>query len=542
MGAGIGRASRAIGLLAVLAVGAGACGSSSDSGPSEDDTEANQAAPTDEGEATPGGTLRVAMPAEIDGLNPTSNRWSIEGNMIASAVFDPLLTFDENRELVPMLAESVVPNDEGTVWTITVREGVEFHDGTDLDAEAVKLNIDTRKSNPLTGGALAPVEEVVVVDPLTVEVRMSTPWFGYDYTLAAQGGYMAAPAQIEDAENSTRVAIGTGPFRQVGQFSTGQPIELERNDAYWDGAANLDGIEFSAISDASSRQSALTAGDVDMILTETPATIVAFRDQEGIVQVEDPASEEAYIMLNFATPPFDNEHARLALAYATDQAALIDVLGADVLGEAEGPYVESERYHNPDSGYPGYDPAKAEEELAAYEDETGQPLSFTVESSIGATGEAAEALVAQWNDLGIDATYESLEQTTFLSGMFVSDFQAAAFRNFGYVNPDSNYIFWHSSQAKGLGTGSINFNQMTNPELDALLDEARASNDDDARLELYREVTPTLNATVPYIWMYHSNWALAASDSVGGLTVPQELGFSRQDAKPWWDELWLQPG
>lgn len=531
---------RALALLAVMAIGAGACGSSSGGGSGDDATEANQAAPTDEGEATPGGTLKVALPAEIDGLDPTSNRWSIEGNMIASSVFDPLLTFDEERQLVPMLAESVEPNDDGTVWTITVRDGITFHDGTPLDAEAVKLNIDMRKANPISGGALAPIEEVVVVDPLTAEVRMSTPWFGYDYTLAAQGGYMAAPSQLNDTENKTRTAIGTGPFQQVGQFSTGQPIVVERYDDYWDGEAYLDGIEFSVVVDSGSRQSALTAGDVDMILTETAATITEFRDAEGVIQVEDVASEEAYIMLNFAKPPFDNIHARKALAYATDQDALIEILGPDVLQPANGPYVESERYFNEESGYPAYDPEKAEEELALYEEETGQPLSFSLEASQGAVGDAAEALVAQWVDLGIDASFESLEQSTFLAGMFVSDFQAAAFRNFGYVNPDSNYIFWHSSQAKGLGTGSINFNQMKNPELDALLDDARGSNDDEARLEQYQQITPTLNEMVPYIWMYHSAWALAANEDVGGLTVPQSLGFSRQDAKPWWDELWLK--
>src|SRR5690606_24149257 len=126
--------------------------------------------------------------------------WSLDGNLIGSAIFDTLLTFDENRQLVPALATSVTPNADGTVWTITVREGVTFHDGTPFDAAVVKANIDKRKSNPITGGALAPIGEVVVVDPKTVEVRMSTPWFGYDYTLAAQGGYMESLGQLSSPD------------------------------------------------------------------------------------------------------------------------------------------------------------------------------------------------------------------------------------------------------------------------------------------------------------------------------------------------------
>src|SRR5690606_7156493 len=143
--------------FALVAIGCGGDDSSS----SSQTNQANQGAPTDEGPPVDGGTLRVAVGADIDGLNPIQGRWSLEGNLIGSSIYDGLVTFDENRQLVPRLAESVTPNADGTVWTIKVREGVSFHDGTPFDAAAVKANLDARKAVAISGDALRNLQEVV---------------------------------------------------------------------------------------------------------------------------------------------------------------------------------------------------------------------------------------------------------------------------------------------------------------------------------------------------------------------------------------------
>ncbi len=533
---------RLLALFMALGLVAAACGDSDDEsseGGSEGTTGPNVA--TDEGTPTPGGVLKVALPAEIDGMNPAKNRWSLEGNTIASSVYDTLMTFDEERNLVPRLAESLEPNTEGTVWTITLRPDVTFHDGTPFDAEAVKLNIETRKADAISGGALAPIDEIVVVDPLTVEVRMNTPWFGYDYTLAAQGGYMAAPAQLL-AEDGSKKAIGTGPFEQEGEFTPGQPIEMVRNEDYWDTKALLDGIEFSAILDETARTASLESGQIDMILTQNPEDITKFRTAGGFEQAEDVAAEETFAMLQTAAPPFDNIHARKALAYATDPDAVNQAVGGGIQQVADQPYTPEERYFVEESGYPLYDPAQAEAELELYKQDTGEStLSFTLKSTTGnRQTKEAELLQAQWAEVGIEANIEPAEQATFLSDMFFGDFEAAMFRNFAYVNPDSNYIFWHSSNAGGIGNGSINFGQIKSADVDQALDTARATTDEATRLTEYQNVVQALNAEVGFVWLYHNVWGLAAQDGVGGLSEPQRLGFARQDGKPWWPAIWLQ--
>jgi peptide/nickel transport system substrate-binding protein len=529
--------ARLLAVLASILVLTAACGSSGDEGSGTGGT-VNQAAPTDEGTPTPGGTLRVAVGAEPDGLLPITARWSLEGNLIASSIYDTLMTFDEDRNLVPRLAESMTPNADGTVWTIKLRPDVVFHDGTPFDATAVKKNIDARRAVPITGTALKPIKEVLALDPLTVEVRMRTPWFGYDFTVAAQGGYMAAPAAIE--ANDSTLAIGTGPFKLAGTWRPGDPIRLVRNERYWGDKAHLDGIEFRVIVDQSSRAAALQSGDVDLILTQDPESVKRFRSTQGIVQVEDFAAEETFAMLNLTKPPFDNIHARKALAHATNRQAINDAVGGGIQKDADQPYTENERYFLEDSGYPAYDPDKAREEIAAYTAETGKPLSFTITSpSSNQQKSEAELLQAQWSAVGAQVSIEVLEQGSFLAQVFLGQFQAAMFRNFAYVNPDSNYIFWHSSYADP--GGGINFGGLRSDAVDRALDTARATADPDLRATEIKKAVRAINEEVAFIWLYHNDWGLAANTRVGGLTAPQRLGFARQDGKPWWPNIWLRP-
>src|SRR5690606_894146 len=207
--------------------------------------------------------------------------------------------------------------------------------------------------------------------------------------------------------------------------------------------------------------------------------------------------------------------------------------------DADQPYTEDEEFFVEDSRYPAYDPAKAQEHVQAYEAQTGQPLSFTlITPTSNQQRQEAELLQAQWAAVGIDASINALEQGSFLAAPFLGDFQAAMFRNFAYVNPDSNYIFWHSSFANP--DGGINFGGIRSAALDDALDTARRTQDVETRREQYQRAVQAINEEVAYIWLYHNVWGLAARDDVGGLGVPQELGFARQDGKPWWSQLWLK--
>ena len=518
-----------------LALLAGACGSKGSSSGAPADTVANEGTPT------PGGTLKVGITSDTDGYNAATNRWDPLGNLVGSSIYDTLTKWDENRKIQPYLAKSVTPDAAGTVWTISLRSGVNFQDGTPLDGAAVKLNIDTRRNDAIAGGALEPISDVAVKDASTVVVTMKRPWFAYDATLAAQGGYMVAPATINDP-NGSQHPIGTGPFSFVS-WTPGSTIKVKKNPTYWQaGQPYLDGIDFSIVPDQSALVSALRAGDIDLAMTDDAGSIKTVRADSDIRSIEDPVSETTYVQVQEAAPPFNNKHARAALAYATDQQQVLDVVGQGVGEVATSPYSTKSPWAVADTKYLNYDIAKAKDELALYTQETGQPgLNFTLRFTVGgAFPKVAETLQAQWAQAGITTTLQADQSASFLADTFFGKFEAELFRNFGYVNPDSNYLFWHSSQAKGIGTGSINFTQTKLPAVDAGLDRARATGDDAARKQDYDQVQQALNQELPYIWLYHNVWALAARPNVGGLGEAQALGFGRTDAKTWWPGVWLK--
>ncbi|WP_334141464.1 ABC transporter substrate-binding protein [Rhabdothermincola sp.] len=503
---------------------------------------------SDEGTPRAGGRLIVGIDAESNGWDPARSNFALAGSMVASSIYDTLLAFDENRQLVPNLAESVTPNEDGTVWTIRIRDGVVFHDGTPFDAAAVKQNIDARLASPIASQSLQPIREVVVIDDHTAEVRMRTPWFGYDYTLAAQGGFMAAPSTLTGQDGPSK-PVGTGPFRFVS-WEPGSAITVERNGDYWKRDADgvqlpyLDGITFRVLTDPTARAAALRAGDVQMIQTSDIETIRDFQRRSEYDTAIDLANFEAIVMLNQGRPPFDNEAARRAVVLATDRDAVVETIGAGVLRPAVGPFSDVEEWYVEDTGYPDHDPEAARRELERYKAETGaSELAFTLRATAGDEVErVATILQAQWAQVGIRATVVPVEQASYINEVVVGNYEAAMFRQFSYVFPDSNYIFWHSSTAKGPGQVSINFTQTRSSALDAALDAARATNDPAELRRLYETAQRELNAQLPYVWLYHQAWALIAQARVNGLDIPASGGFARTDGKPWWSQVWLAEG
>ena len=174
------RSGRALGVtlasLMVFAVACGGGGSGDDSSGNTDTTEGSSSteAPTTEpaGEPVAGGTLRVGLEADVDGLNPTASALAVSGLTMAQAVFDPLFTFSADGEVVPYLAESMTPNADFTEWTLKLRDGVKFHDGTPLTVDAVIKQFEITRNDPLVGLAVRPyypeTDAVAKIDDLKI--------------------------------------------------------------------------------------------------------------------------------------------------------------------------------------------------------------------------------------------------------------------------------------------------------------------------------------------------------------------------------------
>jgi peptide/nickel transport system substrate-binding protein len=538
-------------LLATLALLAAACGGSSETSP--EDAAAQQA---DQGrdvqvEGVPqeGGKLVIGVPGETNGWSPQYSQLADAGQFVGGAFLEGLGRFNGDGEVEPFLLESFTPNEDFTEWTLVAKDGITFHNGEKFDAEAMKLNMEAVVSSPLTGLANKsnfPEENAFeVIDEQTLLVRTSFPWAGFQYFLAGPAALQVAPEQQNSEDKGTREPIGTGPY-QFEEWVDDDFLRVSAYDDYWgdDGQPYLDEIEFRVMVDPQTRASALQSGEIDMMLTNSPAGIADFRASDDYETVEDNKSEEVMVLLNQGKPPFDNLNARKAMAYGTDQDAVVNILGEGITAPVSSPYQEGSLWFVEDDGYPEYDPVEAEKFVQAYEDETGESISFTFSGLPNAEDlNLQQLLVTQWEALGMDVEISTTEQSAFIIDLATAKFQATYFRSFGYTDPSSNVYFWSSDFAGGADSTnsfSINFTQTKNDDLDEATRVLQESNNFDERKAALDTAVRTINEELPYIWLYSTPWAVVYRNGIGGLNPARELGVGNIETKPWVGGLFIE--
>ena len=295
-----------------------------------------------------GGSLTFGLEAESTGGFCTSQaQLAISGIQVVAAVYDTLTVPNTKGEYVPYLAESVTPNAEFNEWTIGLRDNIEFHNGEPLDAEAVKLNLDSfRGTNPnlparLFIFVLDNIADVTVVDPLTVKVTTKVPWPAFPAYLYMVGrmGIMA-PEQINDPSTCATNLIGTGPFT-LDEWKPNEKLVVTKNPKYWQkGYPKADKITFVPVVDAQQRVNELQGGQLDLMHTSAAPQIEALRNLGGQanVMVQKPGVRETrYYMLNAGKAPLDDLNARMALAYALNRKEINSVQNRDLFDIADGP-------------------------------------------------------------------------------------------------------------------------------------------------------------------------------------------------------------
>ncbi|MGC2175810.1 MAG: ABC transporter substrate-binding protein [Acidimicrobiales bacterium] len=243
-----------------------------------------------------GGTLTVGTLSDVPNyhiFNGSDGKLDASGFCVANALYDPLFVMSaDGRTALPMLALSATPNSNYTVWTIALRHGVQFHNGTNFDASVVVANYTAAAANETVGAAIAPlIASVKAVNSYIVEYTMVIPFASFPITLAQQQiAYMAAPSAL--GSNYSGHPIGTGPFK-FKSWVVGVESQFTKNDKYWrkDAAGRrlpyLDGINFKTIVDNASRNEALQSGGVDMIIQQTGTQITELRKLSGVSVITD---------------------------------------------------------------------------------------------------------------------------------------------------------------------------------------------------------------------------------------------------------------
>ena len=468
----------------------------------------------------PGGDIVLAIQAETDGWDATKNNWAVEGNHVAQTFYDSLAMFDEDGVAQPYLAQDLVPNDDFTEWDIVLREGVVFHNGTPLDATAVKTNLDAIKASGLVGPIFSYVETFEVVDDLTVRATMTAPWATFPVALTTQGGYVMEPSTINTDEGA-RSPIGTGPY-VFDEWVPDAFLRVTKNADYWqDGKPYLDSVEFRPIPEPDQLANSLLAGDFDVATSSSVNNIPTIQDagEAGDIQIVEDGGigEEGFYMLNTAVAPTDDVRVRRAMAHAINLDAYAAAVDNGVRKSAQSPFAPSLPWHSEEAvaAYPAFDQDAARALIEEYEAEVG-PVRIQMDETPGQDSETG-FMAESWEAVGIDVEVVIEEQGVHIVNGLSGDFQATGWRLFGNPDPDGEYVWWDINNANPVGEIALNFARLESEELQAAIEAGRATTDFDERKAAYDEAQIIINELVPYVWQSHTLWVFAGQNDVRNL-------------------------
>ena len=287
-------------------------------------------------EAVYGGTVTIGLEADATGLRPWEDSCSSPCYTIMRSIYDPL--FDQSAEgtYEPFLAESIESNDDFTVWTMTLRPDVTFHNGTPLTAQTIAdmFPLQLAGAAGQSGITGASLEGVTAIDDLTVEYTLSAPNVAFPGALAtAPIGFPFDPAAAAaDSAGYSTNPIGTGPFVMANRDQDNETV-VERNPDYWyvDTDGNqlpfLDSVSFRPTPDEGTRLDALLAGTTNAMQSLRQGTIRDAREESGIELIEFQGNSTGGGMFNTEQVPFDDVRVRTGLIYMNNQENVIEALG-----------------------------------------------------------------------------------------------------------------------------------------------------------------------------------------------------------------------
>jgi peptide/nickel transport system substrate-binding protein len=383
-------------VVAALAMVVAACGGGAGDGSSS--------AGGGQRSADPDATLRFAWTVPALPLDPHTAASSVAQAPYLFPVYDRLTELVAGPELRPMVATEWAFGPDGRQVTFTLREGVTFHDGSPVEAAAVKASLDRARSLPesTVKDQLSMVESVDVVDPRTVRITTNRPASDLPYVLSGPVGAIINPAAIDRPDLDQNPA-GSGPYG-VAELRLGDRVVYERSPGYWNpDAQKAARIELIGITDDNARLSALRSGQVDAILSKVGQHDQASRLGDGFEVHSFPAASTYAIMLNTGRPHLDDATVRQALNYAIDREAINTALLDGQCTPQTQPLTPTlpEGYlENPPVGYT-HDPERARQLLA----EAGLPNGFDMTMLVGAglspQDDMAPVLQAQLAEVGV---------------------------------------------------------------------------------------------------------------------------------------------
>lgn len=474
---------------------------------------------TTSGTPKKGGSVTLIHQFETRGYDPVLSSGAVGsgGDAIQfQAVFDTLVYEDQyTGKIVPRIAQSFESSD-ATIWTLKLRPGVKFSDGTPYDADAVKFNWE-RHADPANkssnAGAVQGIASMTVVDPLTLKITLKALNGQFDRVVARRVASIASPTALKSlGPRFATQPVGAGPFL-LDSWVRDSEARFKRNPNYWDSPRPyLDSITIRQVSDPQQRYNTVRGGEAQIGFMSISSDVAAKAKSDGLVLYQSLPGGGLNMLLNERKPPFNDKNARQAIAYALNYARLNDVVyqGANVVPS----YLFSDKspFYDASLKLPQYDKAKAQKLLDQVAAAQGKPLEFTFLHSATqkAVAEFFQAQLAEFKNIKMNIAI--VQNTDILPKAAAGDYEVMSFQ-MAAVDPEPDFY-------DALHTGGVrNFGAYSSPDMDAALDKGRASLDQKMRTDAYKTFQKLLAADVPTIFYSRTPISIVADKKVQGIHI-----------------------
>ncbi|HLR46044.1 MAG TPA: ABC transporter substrate-binding protein [Deinococcales bacterium] len=474
-------------------------------------------------------TLNLATSEDWENLDPAFANGVQTGAMVAK-LFDGLMRYDyETTDVVPNLAENVDINDDATVFTFTLHEGVQFHDGSTLTAQDVKYSFE-RVVDPDTAGPLAwvftdagitgaeafadgeadGIDGISVVDDLTVEITLDAPYAMLLHHLAMPAAHVVPEAVASElGDDFSNDPVGTGPFK-LADRTRDSSLDLEAFADYFAGAPAIDGVHYRIITDSLIRWEEFLAGNLDSVGIPDAIFDEVVDDPQYADMIESAAELATfYWAMNQHYDVFQDVRVRRAMAMAIDREAILAGPYNDKDVIANGPIPPGLTGYQERDGIP-YDPEGAKELLA----EAGYPdgLEFEMWSTRAETTVAVTELIQFFlSEIGVTTTINEVDFGVLIDAAING--RAPAFILSWYADYADAYNFLHPLY---VASGAQRYGY-ENPEVTALLEEAATKGSMEERQPLYEQAEDLIVEDVPVMYFRHPISYSAVRPEVDGL-------------------------
>lgn len=441
--------------------------------------------------------LRIVQGTDVDTLDPAVSR-STPSQIVFSNIFNTLVRWKDAKlsEVVPDLAESWSKSEDGLRWTFKLRRGVKFHDGTPLDAEAVKFSLD-RISDPALGSPnrslFAGIAQVNAVDPLTVEIVTKAPSPTLLETLAEEYAGISSPTAVQKSGRAySRNPVGTGPY-MIAEWVPNQYVTIKRNPNYFGTPGKPDTMTFRPVPEAEARVIELTTGNADVALNIPPESTDKIKQNPATELLTAPSAFQIFFELNTAKPPFTDPRVRLAVNQAIDRGAIIEKILNGYGKVPEGIFPEGVQGRARQTPY-AYDPEKARKAIAdafpgGYQDTV---VIWTPAGRYAKDKAVAEAVQGYLNAIGLKTEFKVWEWATYQKTLY----RPEPGKGTGKGSNDANMWLLGTGvtnadwrlRRKFFSTDDSNLTGYRNPKVDDLLNKASVDMNYGTRMRAYGAV------------------------------------------------------